>query len=445
MSMSVRNLKKTTVATLVAAAAVTGLATAPSQATGTSSVGGAITSAEIMSRAQYWVDRGVPYSQSDYDPDPQGRDYRQDCSGLISMAWHLNTSLTTWTLPNVATQLSSLDDLQPGDMLDNIDSHVVLFGGWADAGHTTAKIWEEARPGTNARIDSSYYTRSYLNGHGYRPYRYNKVVEATPTPTAAGMTSLAGGDFGGDGKADVVAVEATTGILFYYPGTSGGQLGARVQIGTNWNTMSELTSGYFTGSGKLDLAAVDNDGALWIYPGNGNGTFGNRIKAGTGWDGMHDLAGIDLNKDGKTDLAAVETSTGNFYIYPGNGNGTFGDRVQIGSGWNAMDQIVSPGDLNKDGKADLVTREAATGNLYAYLGSGSISGMNTLGDRVLIGTGWGSMTDLVSGDFNGDGIGDVDAVQASPSDTGTFYSYPGTGAINGTNTLGARVQIGTGW
>ncbi|MEU2872144.1 VCBS repeat-containing protein [Streptomyces olivoreticuli] len=450
MSTFAAKLKKTTTATLVAAAAVTGLgitgpAAAPAHAAGTSAVGGEITTAEVMSRAQYWVDHGVPYSQSDYDPDPQGRNYRQDCSGFVSMAWHLNTSLTTWTLPQVATRLSSLDELQPGDMLDNIDSHVVLFGGWADAGRTTAKVWEEAHPGTTARVNSSYYTRSYINSHGFRPYRYTKIVESKPTPKDVGMTNLTGGDFGGDGKADVVAVEASSGKLFYYPGTGGGRLGDRVQAGTGWNTMSELTSGYFTGSGKLDLAAVDNDGVLWIYPGNGNGTFGNRIKAGTGWDGMHDLAGADLNKDGKSDLVAVESSTGKLYAYPGNGNGTFGNRVQIGSGWNGMDQIVSPGDMNKDGNADIVAREVSTGNLYVYPGTGSFNGTNTLGSRTKIGSGWDSMTNLVSGDFNGDGIGDVDAVQAKVGETGTFYSYPGTGAINGTNTLGGRVQIGTGW
>ncbi|MBD0741837.1 VCBS repeat-containing protein [Streptomyces sp. CBMA152] len=449
MSKFTAKLKKTTVATLVAAAAVTGMSVAgPGAATasaaGTSSVGGSITTAEVLSRAQYWVDHDVPYSQSSYTGDPQGRSYRQDCSGFVSLAWHLPTSLTTWSLPDVAAPLGNLDQLQPGDMLDNIDSHVVLFVSWADSGHTTANIMEEAHTGTNAR--KATYSRSYINNNGFKPYRYNKIVEGTPTPPKdAGMSNLAGGDFNGDGKADVVGVEATTGKLFYYPGIGGGSLGDRVQIGTGWGSMSELTSGHFTGSGRLDMAAVDADGVLWIYPGNGDGTFGERTKAGTGWDGMHDLAGADLNKDGKSDLVAVESSTGKLFLYPGNGNGTFGDRVQIGAGWNGMDQIVSPGDLNKDGKDDIVAREVSTGNLYAYPGTGSVNGMNTLGDRVQIGSGWGAMTNLVSGDFNGDGVGDVDAVQAAVGSTGTFYTYPGTGSINGMNTLGDRAQIGTGW
>ncbi|MFF3018260.1 FG-GAP-like repeat-containing protein [Streptomyces sp. NPDC057939] len=453
MSVITRVLKTTAIATLVAAAAVTAVDAAP-QATSpaalsaspvaatSSSVNGSITRSEVVSRAQYWVDQQVPYSQGAVAPDSLGRNYRTDCSGLVSLAWHLGTSLTTYSLPQVSTKLSGLDDLQPGDALNNIDAHVVLFTGWTDASHTVANIIEQPKPGLTARKNT--YTRSYINSAGFKPYRYNKIIEGTPTAPDAGMTDLTGGNFGGSTAADVIAVESASGKLFYYPGTSGGQLGARVQVGSNWGSMSELSSGKFTSDAHRDIAAVDADGKLWIYPGNGDGTFGNRIQAGTGWDSMHDLAGADVNKDGKTDLLAVG-SDGKLFAYPGNGNGGFNDRVQIGSGWNAMNDIVSPGDLDNDGKDDIVAREVSTGNLYAYPGTGTFNGMNTLGTRVQIGSGWNAMTNLVSGDFNNDGIGDVDAVEASNGDTGKFYSYPGTGTLNGMNTLGTRVQIGSGW
>ncbi|WP_432122385.1 FG-GAP repeat domain-containing protein [Streptomyces sp. S1] len=444
-------LKKSAVAALVAAAVITGVNAAPGAgqdpalkaqpvaATANSSVNGPITRAEILERAQYWVDKAVPYSQTKWTGDAQGKSYRQDCSGFVSLAWHLRDSLTTWTLPSVSTKLGSLDDLKPGDALNNINAHVVLFIGWTDASRTTAIVQEEPRSGLTAR--QTTYTRSYITGNGFLPYRYNRVVEETPTPTDTGMTNLAGGDFGNDGHADIVAVESASGKLFYYPGTTGGKLGARVQVGTNWGTMSELTAGRFTADARTDLAAIDSAGVLWIYPGNGDGTFGNRVQAGTNWDAMHDLASADVNKDGKDDLLAVEANTGDYFAYPGNGTGGLGARVQIGSNWNAMDEIVSPGDMNKDGKDDIVAREVATGNLYVYPGNGT----GGLGARVQIGSNWNSMTNLVSGDFNNDGIGDVDAVQAQVGSSGTFYTYPGTGVINGTGTLGARVQIGTNW
>jgi hypothetical protein len=138
---------------------------------------GDIPRSEMIARAQEWVDEGVPYSQTNYWTDSNGT-YRQDCSGFVSMAWHLDTSRTTSTLPAVATRLSSLDVLQPGDMIDTNTStmeHVVLFKAWTDSAHTTAIIMEEAHSGTDARV--SPYSRSYLTSNGFTPYRYNHALD----------------------------------------------------------------------------------------------------------------------------------------------------------------------------------------------------------------------------------------------------------------------------
>ncbi|GAA1915721.1 hypothetical protein [Streptantibioticus ferralitis] len=160
-----------------------------------------ITRGTVMARAQSWITEGVPYNRYAYNTDDNGT-YRQDCSGFVSMAWHLPSSSannygeTTGTLPNFATELNSLDDLRPGDMLDNISTHVVLFKGWADSSHTTAMILEEAHAGTNAREDGRFYTRRYLATRGYRPYRYNGIQE-TPDPDSP-QSATADSDNSGD-------------------------------------------------------------------------------------------------------------------------------------------------------------------------------------------------------------------------------------------------------
>ncbi len=144
-----------------------------------------ITRSTVMARAQSWVTEGVPYNRNAYNSDSNGT-YRQDCSGFVSMAWALpsspanNYGETTGTLPNFATELNSLDDLKPGDMLDNIATHVVLFKSWANARHTRAVILEEAHSGSTAREDARFYTRGYLTAHRYRPYRYNGIQDAAP-------------------------------------------------------------------------------------------------------------------------------------------------------------------------------------------------------------------------------------------------------------------------
>ena len=48
---------------------------------------GSISRDEVISRAQDWVNRKIPYSQSKTTDG-----YRQDCSGYVSMAWKSSTS-----------------------------------------------------------------------------------------------------------------------------------------------------------------------------------------------------------------------------------------------------------------------------------------------------------------------------------------------------------------
>ncbi|MFD8479161.1 peptidoglycan-binding protein [Kitasatospora sp. NPDC059673] len=156
----------------------------------------ATTRAEIMRRAQSWVDQKVPYSMSSYWSDG----YRQDCSGFISMAWGLGSSQTTWTLPDFADPISK-DALQPGDVLirNNPDdpqggSHAVLFGGWLDAAHTTYTALEQTRPATTVRGTPYAY---WNNSDGYLPYRYKGLSQPMPTPDG---DAFPGADAFGPGK-----------------------------------------------------------------------------------------------------------------------------------------------------------------------------------------------------------------------------------------------------
>jgi hypothetical protein len=141
------------------------------------------------------------------------------------------------------------------------------------------------------------------------------------------------GDFDGDGFADLLAVESSTGNLYFYPG-HGTSLGVRRLIGTGWNAMDELVGiGDFTRDGNPDLIARDRaNGDLWLYPGTGDG-LPYRVRIGTGWNSMRDLVSIgDFNHDGTYDLLAVESATGKLFLYPGVGT-SFPIRVQVGSGW----------------------------------------------------------------------------------------------------------------
>ncbi|MFV2119917.1 trypsin-like serine protease [Streptomyces sp. Act-28] len=158
-------------------------------------------------------------------------------------------------------------------------------------------------------------------------------------------------------------------------------------VGSGWGAMKDvLVPGDMTGDALPDLLAQDKSGYLWLYPGRGNGTFGARVSVGSGW-GVMTIAGKgDYTGDGRPDLLARDTS-GRLWLYPGRGTATapFTTRVLAGtSGWN-FTAYAATGDVNGDGRADLLTRDSG-GVMWLYQGRGSATA--PFAPRVRIGAGW---------------------------------------------------------
>ncbi|MFE1438306.1 FG-GAP-like repeat-containing protein [Streptomyces sp. NPDC058739] len=192
--------------------------------------------------------------------------------------------------------------------------------------------------------------------------------------------------------------------------------------------------GDLNGDRKADVLVRDKAGRLWFLPGNRTG----KLIGSGGWNSMNALTRHgDFSRDGREDLIAREAATGKLWLYPGTSTGTFGSRRLIGSGgWNSMSRIHAFGDLTGDSRSDLIAVEKATGKLWLYPGTST----GTLGARKLIGSGgWNSMNALVAvGDVNGDARPDLYAREAA---TGKLWLYPGR-----TAALGARTLVGsTGW
>ncbi|MFD5765697.1 FG-GAP-like repeat-containing protein [Streptomyces sp. NPDC127049] len=230
---------------------------------------------------------------------------------------------------------------------------------------------------------------------------------AVKSPAAAGF-----GDLNADRVPDVL-VRDKSGRLWSLPGNGTGKL-----VGGGWNAMNALTRhGDFTGDGKEDVIAREaSTGKLWLYPGTGTGVFGARKLIGTGgWNAMTQITAFgDLTGDKRSDLLAVEKSTGKLYLYPGTSSGSLGARKLIGTGgWNSMNALIGFGDMTKDGKADLLAREASTGKLWLYPGKAS-----ALGSREQIGTGWNGMASFLAvGDYSADGHHDLVALTRAGVET----------------------------
>ncbi|MER5349709.1 peptidoglycan-binding protein [Kitasatospora sp. NPDC002551] len=157
-----------------------------------------VTRAQIIERAQRWVDQKVPYSMSRYWSDG----YRQDCSGFVSMAWGLGSSQTTWTLPSFADRIGKAE-LQPGDILvynnpasPQSGSHVTIFGGWTDSSRTRYVAYEQTSPSTLKRSTPYAY---WNNSASYVPYRYKGLSTGGNGSGGTASTSFPGADRFGPG------------------------------------------------------------------------------------------------------------------------------------------------------------------------------------------------------------------------------------------------------
>ncbi|MGZ6752564.1 MAG: FG-GAP-like repeat-containing protein [Nocardioides sp.] len=234
-----------------------------------------------------------------------------------------------------------------------------------------------------------------------------------------GFTMLAAtGDLDRDGFADLLARD-TTGRLWLYRGTGTKALGGRVQVPGSWGSYDTITGfGDYSGDGRADLLVRSPGQPAYVLPSRGDGTFGHALGPITRAQSADSLLGADLTGNAAPDLL---TRTGTrLAVLPNNGTFEVGAPIATGVDASGADLLMNAGDWDRDGKGDIITRNATTGSLYLRPGDGT----GHFHKAVRIGTGFGSVKLLAAvGDMTGDGYPDL---MGQPSG-GAMRIYPGNG------------------
>jgi len=326
-----------------------------------------------------------------------------------------------------ASNIATLKVGPPPNPVYNDTAAIALNGSQGDYSLTATVIGYggSASPTGNVSFVDTSFGNSVLATAALGPGAAGNgwLISQTP-PTGSYPVSEVTEDFNGDGIPDLAVIWSNN--------QYGGPFSVTILFGKGDGTFTtgptvqpagvqlypKMIGGDFNGDGRADLAVLSYNGNstsyITVLPGNGDGTFATSItgqvynQGATGGDViLGTLAAADFNGDGKLDLAVAGdyVSSGGVTILLGNGDGSFtaaGPNVDLGGDF----ALIATGDFNGDGIPDFVTP-----NYFEDGGSPTI----------LLGKGDGTFTfskvtsftldyfptSVLVADFNGDGVLDL--------------------------------------
>ena len=167
--------------------------------------------------------------------------------------------------------------------------------------------------------------RIYLNkNNGEGDFEYSGKVDTD------GAWRIASGDFNNDGYCDLATTNPDSGTVSVFLGNpeESNLFEEVVKCPVGGSRPNGLTTGYFDDDGYLDIAVANGaySGSVSVLLSNGGTDFKPYVTYSAGYTTACNIISGDINKDGKTDLVVVaitDAGSGGVSILYGDSNGKF--------------------------------------------------------------------------------------------------------------------------
>ncbi len=264
-------------------------------------------------------------------------------------------------------------------------------------------------------------TVSVLLGNGNGTFQTQQTLATGSSPR-----SVVVGDVNGDGIPDIIVGDFASNTVSVLLGNGNGTFQAQRTFATVGVSPRSLALGDVNGDGKPDILFPNGyNNCVTVLLGNGNGTFqAQQTFANGAYPGPITIG--DLTGDGIPDLVVADGSSGAVSVLQGNGNGTFAAPQTFAA---ADTGKVVLGDVNGDGIPDIVAADYGSNAVSVLLGNGN----ETFQAQRTFATGF-HPTSVAIVDLNGDGNSDL-IVSNSGGNSASVLLGNGNGTFQGPQTF----------
>ncbi|MGH8127831.1 MAG: FG-GAP-like repeat-containing protein [Gammaproteobacteria bacterium] len=202
---------------------------------------------------------------------------------------------------------------------------------------------------------------------------------------------------------------------------------------------NDMASADFNGDGHPDIVTANGDNTLSVLLNNGQGGFGTPtvLTLPSGAGDIYAVAAGDVNGDGKADILTADNS-GHLYTFLSNGDGTFQAPLTSTIASSEVDGIAL-GDVNGDGEPDVAVAEYGANQVQICPGDGTGHFDCTAAAPVTVNAPYRvTIADLT-------GNGKADLVVTTGTDDAYVYLGDGTGGFGASPSAtlqGTEVAVG---